>query len=262
MRFCGLFLLFFLFASSCYCEEEAEKKVITKALYSFFNQKTGELVLKGSAYILRDDISLQADEIFYNADKKEAFASGQVILEHAEFVLECGQLRLYLTGNQILLQMHEKEMLVIAQQHPKLTEKTAHREFTVITAVELKFFRATERVEAFENVKMVQYEKAAFLPQTKVTITGDYMEYLSRDKRALVRNEVNLRTSDLEADGRRLIYYQEQEQFYIIGDARIRQYDENGIVRDTITGDKLLHKIDEKRTIIMGNIEGSLEVRE
>jgi lipopolysaccharide assembly outer membrane protein LptD (OstA) len=261
-KFFIVFLLVFFCANQYFCAEEQEKKITTRALYSFFNQKTGELVLKGGASIFRDDISLNADEIFYNAEKKEAFATGQVVLEHDEFILESGQLRLYMKGSKILTDMHEQEMLVIAQKHPKLTEKTPDRDFTVITAVELKFFRAEEKVEAFENVKMVQYEKTAFKPSEKVVITGDYMEYLSLEKRALVRNSVKLKTSDMGADGQRLIYYQDQEQFYIIGDARIQQYDEQGVVRDTITGNKLLHKIAEKRTILMGNIEGSLEIRE
>ncbi|PCJ21464.1 MAG: hypothetical protein COB02_02405 [Candidatus Cloacimonadota bacterium] len=237
-----------------------DKKVVTKALYSFFNQKSGELILKGNAEIVREDIKLYADEIFYNEKKKEAFAVGKVKLDSNDFVLESGQVRIYLPGNANYSWLSSDEMVIIAQKHPKLTQKVGKsKTYTQITAVEIKFFKESEKIEAFENVRMVQLKVDGLKVQEDVVITGKYLEYLSKQKKALVKGDVNLETQDMGAVGQRLIFYQEQKKFYVIDKAKVFQYDKDGNVENEIRGNKILHLIKEDRTILMGNVEGSLD---
>jgi lipopolysaccharide assembly outer membrane protein LptD (OstA) len=261
LSFLALLLSFMI--SPAFVAAPPEKKVTTKALYSYFNQKTGELVLKGNAVVEREDIQLSADEIFYNNDKKEAYATGNVKLNHVDFILESGQLRLYLKGNRYLEQMMEKDMVMIAQKHPKLTEKMKENgQYSQITAVEIKFYKGSEKIEAFENVKMVQMMHDGLKSKEETVVLGDFMEYKSSDRLARVKGNVKLDSKDLGARGERLIYYQGQSKFYMIGDAHVFQYDAQGKVKDTISGNKILHFLKEKRTILMGNIEGSLEMED
>lgn len=238
----------------------AKERVVTKALYSYFNQKTGELVLKGNAQVKRDDLSLFADKILYMEKKKEAFATGNVKLVSADFTLEAGQIRVYLVGNETLKRMSETDTLVIAQKHPRLLEKADKGDlFNQVTAVEIKFFKGRETIESFENVKMVQLKQEGVELLEQMVITGEYMEYKHLQKKALVKNNVKLESKDLGGEGERLIYYQKGNKFYLIDSAKVYEYDKRGKVANTIQGNKILHLIDEGRTILMGNVEGSLE---
>lgn len=151
-------------------------------------------------------------------------------------------------------------MVIIAQKHPKLTQKVGKKKtYTQITAVEIKFFKEGEKIEAFENVRMTQLKVDGLKVQEDVVITGKYLEYLSQRKKALVKGDVNLESQDMGAEGQRLIFYQEQEKFYVIDQAKVFQYDKDGNVENEIRGNKILHLIKEDRTILMGNVEGSLD---
>ncbi len=240
-------------------EKKAEPRVVTRSLYSWFDQKAGDLVLKGNASIERDGVILRAEEIYYNEAKKEAFATNQTRLESKEFNLEAGQLKVYLPGNRTFSQMLENDMVVIAQKAPRLTEKPGpDGTYSQITAVEIKFFKASEKVEAFENVRMLQLKNEGLTVAEEMVVTGAYLEYLHKQKKALVKQDVKLTSKELGAEGQRLIYYQNDGRFYIVDDAKVFQYDENGKVKDTVAGNKILHILKEKRTILMGNVEGTL----
>jgi lipopolysaccharide export system protein LptA len=236
------------------------EKTITRSLYSYFNQKSGELVLKGDARILRENFSLFANEIYYQEEKKEAFAKGQVRLVSPDFTLYCGQMRVYLKGGVLTQGLAEDDVLVIAQKHPRLVEKLgSDGTYTQITAVEIKFYKQNKRVEAFENVRLVRFLDGA-VPTEEVRITGDYLEVLSQQKKILVKNNVELKSEQISGIGNRLIYYQADAKFYLIGKARLREYDAKGRVRNEITSHRILHLLKEKRTIQMGGVEGILEM--
>ena len=256
-------LYIFMLLGALILLQAEEKKVTTKALYSFFNQKSGELVLKGNAMVAREDITLHADKILYMEQKKEAFATGNVKLKSDDFILEAGQLRVYLQGNKTLKSLHEDDVLVIAQKHPRLTEKADETgKLNQVTAVEIKFFKGDERIEAFENVKLVQMSTDGLQVHEEMVVTGKYMEYLHKRNKALVKGAVKLESKDLGGKGDRLIYYQKGAKFYLIGKASVYEYDKNGRATNEISGNRILHLIKEKRTILMGNVEGNLEYNE
>ncbi len=238
----------------------AAEKTVTRSLYSYFNQKSGELVLKGDASILRDNFSLFANEIYYKEEKKEAFAKGQVRLVSPDFTLYCGQMRVYLKGGALTQSLAEDDVMVIAQKHPRLVEtRGSDGTYTQITAVEIKFYKRDQRVEAFENIRLVRFLDGT-VPKEEVKITGDYLEVLSQQKKILVKNNVELKSEQITGIGERLIYYQEDAKFYLLGKARIREYDTRGRVRNEISSHRILHLLKEKRTIQMGGVEGILEM--
>ena len=53
-------------------------------------------------------------------------------------------------------------------------------------------------------------------------------------------------------------HYQKNDRFYLIDRAKVFEYDENGKAINQIAGNKILHLLKERRTILMGNVEGSL----
>lgn len=251
--------LFFLLGFLPVMAAPKEQKVMTRALYSWIDQKTGDLILKGSARIERDGVLLEADEILYNDRRKEAFATGNTRLSNKDFTLESGQLKVYLPGATALQGMLEEDMVAIAQKSPRLVgapDESGRR--NQVTAVEIKFYKGSEKVEAFENVRLLQFSTDGLRVKEELSVTGNYLEYLNQDKRALVKGRVKLSAKELGAEGERLIYYQKDQRFYVIGDASVHQLDPNGKVQDTVRGSKILHILNEKRTILMGNVEGQL----
>lgn len=253
---CSLICFNFL---SMLTARQQEPKVETRALYSYVNQKTGELVLKGNAEVIRDGISLKADKILYMEKKKEAFAEGNVRLSNPDFVLESGQIRVYLQGNEHLNNLGEKDILVIAQKGPRLTEKaTTSKIVNQVSAVEIKFFKGQEKIEALENVRMVQMSTDGVQMKEEMVVTGGFLEYLHKQKKALVKKDVQLESKSLGGVGQRLIYYQNNDRFYLIDQAQVFEYDELGKPVNQISGNKILHLFKEGRTILMGNVEGSL----
>ena len=251
----------FSFFISCIniCANEDNSRVETKALYSFVNHKTGELVLKGNAEVIRDGMSLKADKILYMEKKKEAFATGNVRLSNPDFVLESGQIRVYLKGNKTLKNLGEKDILIIAQKGPRLTEQASETEIVnQVSAVEIKFFKGQEKIEAMENVRMVQLKTDGVQLKEEMIVTGGFLEYLHKQKKALVKKDVQLESKSLGGVGQRLIYYQKNDRFYLIDKAKVFEYDENGKPVNQIAGNKILHLLKERRTILMGNVEGSL----
>ena len=251
-------LLYFTLYSNCWANQE-DSRVETRALYSFVNQKTGELVLKGNAEVIREGMSLKADKILYMEQKKEAFATGNVRLSNPDFVLESGQIRVYLQGNETLKSLGEKDILIIAQKGPRLTEKaSAGQVVNQVSAVEIKFFKGQEKIEAMENVRMVQMSTDGIQLKEEMVVTGGFLEYLHKQKKALVKKDVLLESKSLGGVGQRLIYYQKNDRFYLIDRAKVFEYDENGKAINQIAGNKILHLLKERRTILMGNVEGSL----
>ena len=211
------FGLLFFFSSLNLHANEDKSRVETKALYSFVNQKTGELVLKGNAEVIRDGMSLKADKILYMEKKKEAFATGNVRLSIPDFVLESGQIRVYLQGNETLKNLGEKDILIIAQKGPRLTEQASETQIVnQVSAVEIKFFKGQEKIEAMENVRMVQMRTEGVQLKEEMVVTGGFLEYLHKQKKALVKKNVQLESKSLGGVGQRLIYYQKNDRFYLI----------------------------------------------
>lgn len=237
---------------------ESPKKVETKSLYSYFDQKKGELVLKGNAEIHRDGISLYANEIFFHESKKEAFATGLVRLEMDQITLNSGQIRVYLKGNKTFSALQENEAVVIAQKHPRLIEKDKNTGLiNEITAVEIKFYKGDEKIEAFENVKLVQ---GGAKDEKPTVITGNYLEYNHLQGKALIKNNVKIVSPGMGGQGDRLIYYRKDEKFYLIGNALIFEMNEQNQKINEVKSEKILHLIREKRTIQMGDVEGVIRV--
>lgn len=255
----------FLIGSFAYSNTElvsrdlAAPKVETRALSSTINQKTGELLLKGNAEVIRDGISLKADKIIFKEKEKEAFAEGNVRLSNPDFVLESEEIRVYLQGNKTLQSLGEKDILVIAYKGPRLTEKATETKIVnQVSAVQIKFFKGQEKIEALENVRMVQMSTDGVQMKEEMVVTGGFLEYLHKQKKALVKENVQLESKSLGGAGQRLIYYQKDDRFYLIDQARVFEYDDNGKAVNQISGNKILHLIKEGRTILMGNVEGSL----
>ena len=92
----------------------------------------------------------------------------------------------------------------------------------------------------------------------EMIVTGGFLEYLHKQKKALVKNDVQLESNSLGGVGQRLIYYQNNDRFYLIDQAQVFEYDELGKPVNQISGNKILHLFKEGRTILMGNVEGSL----
>ena len=256
-----IIVLGFLFVVTCInlWANEDKSRVETKALYSFVNQKTGELVLEGNAEVIRDGMSLKADKILYMEKKKEAFATGNVRLSNPDFILESGQIRVYLQGNETLENFGEKDILIIAQKGPRLTEQASETQLVnQVSAVEIKFFKGQEKIEAIENVRMVQMRTDGLQLKEEMVVTGGFLEYLHKQKKALVKKDVQLESKSLGGVGQRLIYYQKNDRFYLIDKAKVFEYDENGKRVNQIAGNKILHLLKDRRTILMGNVEGSL----
>ena len=252
----GLFLITLALGWSSTTPES--KKVETRSLYSYFDQKKGELVLKGSAEIHRDGISLYANEIFFHESKKEAFATGLVRLEMDQITLNSGQIRVYLKGNQSFSALQENDAVVIAQKHPRLIEKVKGTgAVNEITAVEIKFYKGDEKIEAFENVKLIQ---GGAKDEKPTVITGDYLEYNHLQGKALIKNKVEITSPGMGGRGDRLIYYRKDEKFYLIGNAVIFELSEQGQKVNEVKSEKILHLIREKRTIQMGDVEGVIRV--
>jgi lipopolysaccharide assembly outer membrane protein LptD (OstA) len=249
---------FLIFSPFFLAAPRVVQKIQTKALYSYFEQKTGELILKGAAQIHRDDISLYADKIFYHESKKEAFASGSVRLEMGKLTLFAGQLRVYMKGSKAFSYLKEDDAVVIAQKHPRLVEKNEETDQeNEITAVEIKFYKSSEKIEAFENVRLIQ-GGGAFEGDTR--ITGEYMEYLHLQGKALIKNKVKIESPKMGGHGDRLIYYRQDEKFYLIGNALIYELGENGQKLNEVSSQKILHLVKERRTIQMGDVEGIIRV--
>ena len=252
-------ILLFSISSINFYANDDQTRVETKALYSFVNQKTGELVLKGNAEVIRDGMSLKADKILYMEKKKEAFATGNVKLSNPDFILESGQIRVYLQGNETLKNLGEKDILVIAQKGPRLTEQASETQLlNQVSAVEIKFFKGQEKIEAMENVRLVQLRTDGLQLKEEMVVTGGFLEYLHKQKKALVKKDVQLESKSLGGVGQRLIYYQKNDRFYLIDNAKVFEYNENGKRVNQIAGNKILHLLKERRTILMGNVEGSL----
>ncbi len=251
-------LSYLIIGSSIWANKD-DSRVETRALYSFVNQKTGELVLKGNAEVIRDGMSLKADKILYMEKKKEAFATGNVRLSNSDFILESGQIRVYLQGNETLKSLGEKDILIIAQKGPRLTEQASESQVVnQVSAVEIKFFKGQEKIEAMENVRMVQMSTDGVQLKEEMVVTGGFLEYLHKQKKALVKKDVQLESKSLGGVGQRLIYYQKNDRFYLIDRAKVFEYDEKGKAVNQIAGNKILHLLKEGRTILMGNVEGSL----
>ena len=108
-------------------------------------------------------------------------------------------------------------------------------------------------ISALEDVVLTQWELRP-RPELILRIRCRSMDALMEGKRSMFKGNVRVSTPELGATGKRLYFHQVDRKFYVVGDARAWNFDEKGKRTNMIVGNKIVHFLDDRRSVVLGGV--------
>ncbi|MBI4858879.1 MAG: hypothetical protein HY815_01190 [Candidatus Riflebacteria bacterium] len=195
---------------------------------------------------------LETDRILYNRKTQELTAIGNVLLSDPRYTLSCGRLVFY--GPQ---------EMGVAWESPKIVETVRGPDGEIvdrmeITAFQMTFYSADQRVEGLERVRIYRTVRRKDKLELDFKITADSMDTNLVTRMSVFKGEVQVDSPTYAVEASRLIFDATSERFTCIGNARVVGFDASGDRISSVEGNKIVHLIREKRTLVMGGVTAAV----
>lgn len=141
----------------------------------------------------------------------------------------------------------------LAQWDPKKPE-----EKNLMTAVQLRLYPKAQRVEAIEDVRIERRVPGKTGAEIEIRIQARVAEITSNGRRVIVKGDVVVETPEIRAQAGRMVLEQETRQVLLFDGVVIWNYDSKGEPLDELRGDKVVHFLDESRTIALGSVRATV----
>ncbi len=208
-----------------------------------------ELVLEGHVRVARGTATLSGEHLVYRRKARILEMRGEVAILDRDSRLRADYL-LYDLG----------EDAATAWGSPRLVQGTggSESEQVALEAVQLRLFPKEGRVEAIEDVRVEQSRGEGLDRRLEMRVRCRVAEILARGKRNVFKGDVRLDTPEVGATSGRMLYEQESRRAYLLDGARVWNYDSQGERLDELSGDKIIHFLDEGRTIALGGVRAQV----
>ncbi len=207
--------------------------------------------LSGNVRVKKDDTVLETDRMTYDRRTDTLTAEGTVRLTDPAFQISCRHLL-----------FRVKEDRGTAWGDPKVIQTVIGKDgkkksWVDLRAAQVKFFSLEKRISAFENVVLAQWEVGKH-PYLSVRIRCRSMDALMENRRSIFKGEVEVETPEMGARGERVFYHQLERKIYIVGSANAWNFDAKGKPINLIAGNKIVHFLDEKRSVVLGGVTATV----
>lgn len=203
--------------------------------------------LSGNVRVKKDETLLETDRMSYDRRTDTLTAEGTVRLVDPSFEISC---------RHLVFRVREDEGT--AWGDPRVVQRMQGAEgrkggWVDLRASQVKFFTLEKRIGAFERVVVEQWDGGE-RPALAVRIRCRSMEALMENRRSVFKGGVELETPEMGARGERVFYHQLERKIYVVGNASAWNFDPRGAPINVITGNKIVHFLDEKRSVVLGGV--------
>jgi lipopolysaccharide export system protein LptA len=212
------------------------------------NLQSEQVEYLGHVRVEREGNVLATDKIRYNKTTGELNAIGNVVLSDPHYVLTAGRFSFY--GPQDI---------GVAFESPRITESQKNAdgdiiERTDITAFQITLHTADQRVEGLERVRVYRMVRKNGKLELEFKITADGMDSNMVTHQSVFKGDVKVDSPSYSIEAKRLIYDVTSGRFTAIGDAKVTGFGPKGEPTSHVEGNKLVHLIQEHRTLILGGV--------
>jgi len=195
---------------------------------------------------------LQTDHIRYDRTTGELVATGSVVLSDPRYSLACGRLIFY--GPQ---------EMALAWESPKITEVVMDADGSIkermeITAFQMTLYSTEQRIEGLERVRIYRQIRRAGKLELDFKITADSMDANLISRQTVFKGDVKVDNPTYTVQARRLIFDAGADRFICVGCATVVGYSAKGEPISRVEGNKIVHLIRERRSLVMGSVTASL----
>jgi lipopolysaccharide export system protein LptA len=88
---------------------------------------------------------------------------------------------------------------------------------------------------------------------------ADALDFNLRTHRAVLKGKVTVESPTYNVEARRLVYDSVAGRFTAVGDATVVGFDSNGNVSSTVAGNKIVHFLKERRSMVLGGVSGEID---
>lgn len=203
--------------------------------------------LSGNVRVRKDDTLLETDRMSYDRRTDTLSAEGTVRLLDPAFEITCRHLLFRVEEDQGTAWGDPRVVQKL------LAEKGTSKGWVDLRAAQVKFFSLEKRISAFENVVVEQWDGGEH-PTIAVRIRCRSMEALMENRRSVFKGGVEVETPEMGARGERVFYHQLERKIYVVGQASAWNFDGRGQAINVISGNKIVHFLDEKRSVVLGGV--------
>lgn len=209
------------------------------------------MVLEGHVRLRKGETDISGERVTWDRSKRTLDVRGGVRVVDATSRLAC---------DHLLYDLDQEA--VTAWGRPRIEQRPVGDigDTIVLTAVQLRLFPSEGRIEAIEDVLVEQLTRASADARQLLTmrVTCRVAEILARGKRNVFKGDVEVETPDIGAEAGRMLYEQESRRVYLLDGARVWNYDSGGRKLDELRGDKVIHMLNEGRTIALGGVRATV----
>jgi len=230
-----------------------EERYVRISADSTVNAEDDIVQFTGHVTALRKGLRLETNQIRYDRRTLQLEASGNVRVQDPLFSLTSDRLTLYTASD-----------VGVAWESPRILQERKDAaggvlERTEINAIQITFYTTEDRVEGLERVRIFRWVKRGRELALDFKIFADALDANLLTRRSVFKGGVRVESPTYNLTANRLIYDQTMGRFIAVGEARVEGFDAGGKVGNVVEGNKLIHFLDERRTIVSGSVAGVFE---
>lgn len=206
----------------------------------------------GHVKLKRRGMQLSSDKLRFDRKKGEFIATGNVVVANPLYALSCGKLTFY--GQQEMGVAHEAAKIIETRRGPdgEISETME------MTAFQITIYSNESRVEGLERVRIYRMVRRDGKLALDFKVTADSCDSNMVNAESVFKGQVKVESPSYTIECRRLIFDQSADRMTCIGDAKVTGFGPKGEVASKVEGNKIVHLIREKRSIVMGGVSATL----
>lgn len=229
-------------------------------------------VARGGVKVTQKDTTLTADRGVYDRNIEVVKAFDNVVVTQPDATLTSDYLEAYVKEDRILARGNPK-LIRIVERESKYEDGTIQKRKTkvILTCDEVEGYNKENRYVAKGNVYVieVQYREAETESEARENekkplseLKCEILEIFSNEDKAIARNNVEIRTKNLQAFGDRAIYLEKEKRLIIVGNAHAIQINKETPTSEEqvseLYANKIIYYPEEDRSIAVGNVKATV----
>ncbi|MBI3893035.1 MAG: hypothetical protein HY303_16075 [Candidatus Wallbacteria bacterium] len=209
--------------------------------------------VQGNVKVTRGNFTLNCDKLHYDRKADAALATGEVKATDGTYVLTCRRLKYY-AGKQVAIAWDDP----LASSRSPLPGGAV--ELVELRATQITLEMADERMDGLDHVEVTRWLLQGDRRDKDVTIRSREVEIDQVARTSLFRGDVEIDSPTVGARARRALLEEPLDRLTLIGEAEAWTPGPKGEKLDRVSGAKILHFLRQKRSIVIGTVEGRMRI--
>ncbi len=211
------------------------------------------LEVRGNVRVTRGAFSMSCDLLRYERKTDTALATGEVRASDGSYELTCRRLKYQV-----------EKQLAIAWDDPVATRKTPAadgvEEQVELRGTQISLDLGNQRIEGLDRVELTRWLVRGGKRERDVSVRGDEVEIDQVARSSLFRGHVAIESAAMAARSERAFLEEPLDRLTLIGSAEAWSPGPGGERRDEVSGAKILHFLKQKRSIVIGTVQGRMDI--